>query len=439
MARHLAVIGGIAAGLSAASRARKLDNELRITVFERGPVVSYGACGLPYWIEGQVENREQLVVHSPEFFLENRRISVEVNTEVLEIAHARRRLLLADGREVPYDRLVIATGATARVPAIDGLDAPHCFPAQTWEHFGRLQAFLKERNPKHAVVIGGGFIGLEMAEALHARGLKVTVLNLEQHVLRWHEDWLTERIGQRMADAGVRLHLGYGAQRIHEDKVDEIPADLVVVATGIEPNTAVAAAAGVRLGRNGAIAVDEFLETSLSGVFAAGDCAETHHRISNSPDWIPLGTTANKMGLVAGANAAGAKERFPGVVGTSIVRVCGMAVATTGLSPAMARSQGFRPVQARITARARPKYFDGKQVEVELVAHHPTGRLLGAAIVGEEEVEGRVNVMATAIAAGLSADDLLFTDLCYAPPYATVWDPLLIAARQLQNALDAAG
>ncbi|MCW5963869.1 MAG: FAD-dependent oxidoreductase [Bryobacterales bacterium] len=434
--RHLVVIGGVAAGLSAASRARKLDRDLRITVLERGPVISYGACGLPYWIEGQVQDREDLLVHSPGFFRNERNIQVELNTAVTEIAHARRRVLLSNGRELSYDRLVLAMGATARVPEIRGIDSPHCFQAHTWEHFGRVQEYLEKRQPASAMVIGAGFVGLEMAEALRMRGLQVTMVEAGPHPLRWHEEWLSRRIRERLGQFQIDLHTNYRAEEIHEQGLDAMPAGMVVVAAGIRPETELAQRAGIKLGRSGAIAVDEHLETNLPGVFAAGDCAETFHRVKNAPDWIPLGTTANKMGLVAGANAAGRRERFPGVAGTSIVKVCGMAVATTGLSPSGARQQGFGAVSARVTARSRPSYFFGEQLEVELVAERRSGRLLGAAVVGDRDVEGRINVMATAIGSGLTLDEFQYTDLCYAPPYATTWDPVLIAARQLRNAME---
>ncbi len=431
--RRLVVVGGVAAGLSAASRARKLDADMQITVLERGPVVSYGACGLPYWIEGQVSDREELLVHSPEFFARERSIQVEINTAVTEIAHGRRRVLLSDGRELPYDRLVLAMGTVARVPEIDGVDAPHVFAAHTWQDFGRLHSFLADRKPATAVVVGAGFVGLEMAEALRMRGLRVTVVEAGAHPLRWHEQWLSQRIRERMGQFQIALHTSHRARQIREGFLDDFPADLVIVAAGIRPATELAQQAGIALARNGAVVVDEHLETSLPGVFAAGDCASTYHRVKQTLDWIPLGTTANKMGLVAGANATGARERFPGVVGTSIVKVCGMAVATTGLSPGAARQVGFDAVAARISARSRPGYFFGEMLEVELVAERRSGRLLGAAVVGDRDVEGRINVVATALGAGMTLDEFQFTDLCYAPPYAPTWDPVLVAARQLRN------
>lgn len=428
---NLVVIGGVAAGMSAASRARRLSRDLKITVLERSSVVSYGACGLPYWIGGTVKDPDDLIVHDPAFFERERDIRVRVNTAVAEIAPARRRVLLEGGEELAYDRLVIATGARAATPPIDGDRLPHCFRFRTWEDAHLLEAFLRERAPCHAAIIGAGFVGLEMAEALLARGIPVSLFDRSGHFLGWRDEWLSTQIRDRLQLAGVALHLGSTVREIREGFVDEFPADVVVLSPGVRPNAEIAASAGIALGRSGAIAVNEFLETNVAGVYAAGDCAETRHLLLQAPAWIPLGTTANKMGRVAGANAAGHRERFPGVLGTSILRVCGLAVAVTGLSEAMAREAGFRPVSATIEARVRASYFGGETVKVKLIADRDSGKLLGGALVGEEGVEGRVNVLATALTAGLRVEEFQFADLCYAPPYATVWDPLLIAAQQL--------
>ncbi|MCZ2153664.1 MAG: FAD-dependent oxidoreductase [Bryobacterales bacterium] len=432
---HLVVIGGVAAGMSAASRARRLDRDAQITVLERSSVVSYGACGLPYWISGVVDDAEELIVHPPEFFERERGIRVRTNTRVAEVAPARRRVLLEGGEELLYDRLVIATGARPVALPVPGAELPHCFRFHTWDDAHRLDAFLREQRPASAAIVGAGFVGLEMAEALLARGLRVTLFDQASHFLGWRDEWLSERIQNLLRTAGVELRLGRAVREIGSKEVDGVPADVVILSPGIAPNTELASAAGITLGRRGAIVVNEFLETNISGIFAAGDCAETFHLLLNAPSWIALGTTANKMGRVAGANAIGRKERFPGVVGTSILRVCGLAVGVTGLSELSAREAGFRPVTAAVEARNRPSYFGGKQVSVKLVVDSASGRLLGGAVTGEEGVEGRVNVLATAITAGLRAEEFQFADLCYSPPYATVWDPLLIAAQQAMHKL----
>jgi NADPH-dependent 2,4-dienoyl-CoA reductase/sulfur reductase-like enzyme len=432
---HLVVIGGVAAGMSAASRARRLRPDWNITVLERDSVVSYGACGLPFWIEGQVDRAQQLIVHTPEYFRDERNIQVRTGSSVQELLPARRRVRLQGGEEIVYDRLILATGARPVAPPIPGADLPHCLPLRTWDDAHRLQHFLHERRPRRAVVIGAGFVGLEMAEALLARGLHVTLIDQSAHFPIWRDEWMTARIRDALQAAGVDLRMGSGVQRIHERGVDDLEADLVLLSAGVRPNAELADRAGIALGRSGAIAVNEYLETSLPGIYAAGDCAETFHRVLNAPAWIPLGTTANKMGRVAGANAVGLRERFPGVVGTSILRVCGRAVAVTGLSASAARGAGYQAVSAEISAPVRAGYFGKERVDVKLVADRRSGKLLGGAITGETGVDGRINVLATAVGAGLLVEEFQFTDLCYTPPYATVWDPLLIAAQQLTKQL----
>jgi NADPH-dependent 2,4-dienoyl-CoA reductase/sulfur reductase-like enzyme len=432
---HLVVVGGVAAGMSAASRARRLRPDWKITVLERDSVVSYGACGLPFWIEGHVEQARQLIVHTPAYFRDERNIQVRTDSPVLELLPARRRVLLKGGEEIVYDRLILATGARPVAPPIPGAHLPHCFSLRTWDDAHRLQQFLNERRPRRAVIIGAGFVGLEMAEAFLARGLHVTLLDQSTHFPIWRDEWMTARIRAALEAAGVDVNLGFTVRKIHEHGVDDLDADLVLLSAGVRPNAELADRAGIVLGRSGAIAVNEYLETSLPGIYAAGDCAETFHRVLNAPSWIPLGTTANKMGRVAGANAVGLRERFPGVVGTSILRVCGLAVAVTGLSATAARSAGYQAVSAEITAPIRAGYFGKERVDIKLVADRRSGKLLGGAITGETGVEGRINVLATAVGAGLLAEEFQFADLCYTPPYATVWDPLLIAAQQLVKQL----
>ena len=420
---RLLVIGGVAAGLSAAARARRIDASLEIVVLEKGADISYGACGLPYFIAGRVRRPEQLVVYTAEYFRKERRIDVRTGARVVSISHARREAALEGGERVPYDRLVIATGAR---PHITDFEGPPVFALHTLEDAERLKAFLREKQPKRAVVVGAGYIGLEMTDALRRHGLAVTVIEQGAHVLGRADAELTAAVRERLEQFRVELRLNTRASQFG-------PADLVIAATGLQPNVEIAAEAGVELGRTGAIRVDDRMQTSLSGVYAAGDCAEALHLVTGRPVYVPLGTTANKMGRVAGANAAGRRERFGGIVGTAIVSVFGMGVAFTGLSVEQARREGFSPVSARITAPSRPRYFGGKPLTVTLVADSGTGRLLGGSAGGEDGVEGRINVIAAALHQRLRVEDLEQLDLAYAPPFATVWDPVLIAAQQLSK------
>ncbi|HVN03635.1 MAG TPA: FAD-dependent oxidoreductase [Bryobacteraceae bacterium] len=423
---RLLVIGGVAAGLSAAARARRVDAGLEIAVLEKGSTISYGACGLPFYVAGRVRRAEQLIVYTPAYFAKERNIAVRTGARVVSISHPRREVVLDGGERVHYDRLVIATGARPRPadPAIAAL--PQAFTMHTLEDAERLKRFLSEKRPARAAVIGAGYIGLEAADALRRNGLAVTIVEQSPHVLGRDDAALTATVRQRLERFRVELRLGERAQGVER-------YDLVILANGIQPNVELAAGAGVELGRTGAIRVDERMETSLAGVYAAGDCAEAMHLVTGRPVHIPLGTTANKMGRVAGANAAGRRARFSGVAGTAIVSVFGMGVAFTGLSGAQARQEGFSPVAARITARSRARYFGGKPITVELVADGGTRRLLGGSVLGEDGVAGAINVIATALHHRMRVEELDDLDLAYAPPFAMVWDPVLIAAQQLSK------
>ncbi len=425
----LVVVGGVAAGLSAAARARRIDPHLEITVLEKGPDISYGACGLPYLIEGRVRRPEELVVYTAEYFRKERNITVRTGTRVAAVAHARREVLLAGGERLRYDRLVLATGARCTTLGIAGAAQPHVFTLHTLEDARRLRAFLLDRRPRRAAVVGAGYLGVEAADALRRQGLRVTVYERAQNVLLREDAALTAAVRKQLDTHGVELCCG-----VNVDSVDALDADLVVLAAGFQPNVELAAEAGIEIGRTGAIRTDDRMETSIRGIFAAGDCTETQHLVTGRPAWIPLGTTANKTGRIAGANAAGARERFAGVAGTSIVGIFGMAFAVTGLSEAQARAEGLSPVAVRIEGRSRPRYYSGVPTTVELVAERSTGRLLGGAVIGEDGAAGRINVIAAALASRMRLDEFEQLDLAYSPPFAPVWDPLLIAAQQLKKA-----
>jgi len=426
----LLVVGGVAAGLSAAARARRLDPRLEITVLEKGPVISYGACGLPYLVEGRVHAPEQLIVYTPEYFRKERNIAVRTGARVVAVSHPRREVQLASGERIRYDRLVLATGARCDTSGMAGADLPHVFTLHTLDDAERMRTFLRDRKPRSAVVVGGGYIGVEAADALRRHGLRVTILERSRHVLLREDTAFTAAVRKQLETHGVELRC---ESPVHS--VEGLGADLVVISAGFKPNVELAAEAGVEIGRTGAIRTDEGMETTVRGIYAAGDCAEVQHLVSGRPAWIPLGTTANKTGRVAGANAAGGRERFPGIVGTSIVGIFGRGFATTGLSEAEARAAGFSPVAARIDARSRPGYYGGTPTTVELVADRSSGRLLGGSVIGDDGAAGRVNVIATALQARMRLDDFESLDLAYSPPFSPVWDPLLIAAQQLQKEL----
>ncbi|MEO7652022.1 MAG: FAD-dependent oxidoreductase [Bryobacteraceae bacterium] len=431
---RLLVIGGVAAGMSAASRARRIDAGLEILVLEKGATVSYGACGLPFYIDGRVRSTEQLVTYSPEFFLRERNIKVRTGAAVTGISHARRQVTLEGGEQVHYDRLVIATGARPD-RKLPGADLPHVFTLHTLSDAERLRSHLEITKPGRAVVVGGGYIGLETADALRRRGLDVTVLTASNFLLHREDEHLTKMLTRHLEKFGVALHLGTRVGAIEPQSIAGVPCDLAILATGLRPNVELAVEAGVELGRTGAIRTDERMATNLPGVYAAGDCAEALHRVTGRAAYVPLGTTANKMGRVAGANAAGARERFAGITGTSIVELFGLGIGLTGLSEAQAKAERFDPVSVRVDGFSHARYLQGRPTTVELVADRATGRLLGGSVTGELGVAGRVNVIAAALASGMRVEDFDQLDLAYAPPFAPVWDPLLVASHQLLKAL----
>ena len=429
------VIGGEAAGMSAAARARRLDPELDIIVLEKGAVVSYAACGLPYFVEGRVRHLDDLIARPVSHFREKLRIDVRLNAEAAEISPVRRELLLASGERLCFDKLVVATGARPDLRGIEGLPRPNTFTLHTRDDAARLKELLGAGAVRRAAVVGAGYIGLEMADVLRSRGLRVTLHESSGAVLGRESGALPRLLAAHLARFGVEFRSGEPVRSLDGLSQNGQAPDLIVLAAGFRPNVELAAAAGIETGPSGAIRVNERMETALDGVYAAGDCAETVHLVTGKPAHIPLGTTANKMGRVAGANAAGRRERFRGVVGTSILRVCGLGVGVTGLSLEQARREGFDAVSAAVEDRDRPSYFFGTPVTVELVADRRSGRLLGGAVAGEAGTAGRINVIAAALHARLDADQFEHLDLAYAPPYANVWDPLLIAAQQLKRQL----
>lgn len=424
----LVVIGGVAAGLSAAARARRLAPGLDIVVLEQGPAISYGACGLPYFVEGRVRETSDLITYTPEYFRKERGIDVRTGARVTAISHPRREVVLSSGERVRYEHLVIATGARCDTCGAPSLP-PHAFTLHTLDDAARLRAFLRQKRPSHGVVVGAGYIGLEAADALRRNGVRVTVLERSRQLLLRDDEWWTTRVRQQLDTYGVELRCGADVRGL------DFPADVMVVAAGFKPNVELAAEAGIEIGRTGAIRTDDRMETSLRGVYAAGDCAEVGHVVTGRPAWIPLGTTANKTGRVAGANAAGGRERFAGVVGTSIVRVFDWGFATTGLTAAQAKAEGFAPAVAQIEAKSKPGYFQGSPTFVELVADRGTHKLLGGSVIGADDPAGRINVVAMALHAGMRVEEFEQLDLAYSPPFSPVWDPLLIAAQQLIKAL----
>jgi NADPH-dependent 2,4-dienoyl-CoA reductase/sulfur reductase-like enzyme len=452
---RLVVIGGDAAGMSAASQARKRRDadDLEIVAFERGRATSYSACGIPYWIGGAVATEAELISRSPEQH-RAKGIDVRMRTEVVGIDLAARRVTARDlesGREYeePYDSLVYATGSVPMRLRADGFDAPGVYGVQVLDDGADLIAELDSGRVERVVVVGGGYIGLELAEACHIRGLDVTVVNRSPTPIGTFDPDIGEFIADAVANMGIRLVFGQPATCV-ETGADgrasavvtadgtRLPADLVVLGLGVRPNVALAQAAGIPLGDSGGVKVDNRMRTGVPGVWSAGDCVESWHRLSGQRMVVALGTHANKQGRVVGINLGGGYATFPGVIGTAVTKVCDLEVARTGLSEAEAEAAGYRYVTAHVDSTTRAGYFPGaKPIRVKLLAEKRSGRLLGAQIAGREGAAKRIDVLATAIWNEMSVDEVLSLDLSYAPPFAPVWDPVLIAARKAFDAVEA--
>lgn len=445
---RLVVIGGDAAGMSAASKVRREDPLREIVVMERTPYTSYSACGMPYLIAGLVDSAEQLVARTPEKFREKYNIDARVLHEVTELDLNGQRLRvsnLVSGSETweRYDQLLIATGAEAVLPLMPDSDSDGIFGLSTLASGIRVQQFIERMLPRRAVVVGGGYIGLEMAEALVRRGLQVSLIERGEQVMGTLDPDMGAVVSEALREIGVTLYLnesltGYEAANglVTGVVTDQrtLPADLVIVGLGTRPNTSLAAAAGITLGEKGAIRVNPRMQSSAPGVWAAGDCAESFHLVSRKPFYIALGTVANKQGTVAGINLAGGYATFPGVVGTAVSMICKYEVARTGLMEREIHDLGILYAAATIKSKTRAGYYPGAGwITVKLLAEQGSGRLLGGQIIGLEGAAKRIDVLATAITAGMTAQQLADLDLSYAPPFSPVWDPVQTAARQLLN------
>ncbi len=441
--RRLAIVGGDAAGMSAASIARRRDEQLDIVAFERGVYTSYSACGIPYLVGGLVEGADKLISRSPEQH-RKRGIDVRIRSQVVAIDLGARRLTVRDasGRESEegFDELVVATGAEAVTPPIEGAEAIE--PARTIGAAERLRRELaRAGEDAAAVVIGAGYIGLEMAEAFVDRGMRVTMVEAAGQVMSTLDADMAAHVQDAAEKHGIRVLVDTKVEEIVLDGAGEpvavrtagetIEADHVVVGTGARPVVEIARAAGLEVGDSGALRVDDHQRCpGHDGVFAAGDCAESHHRILGRDVNIQLGTHANKQGRIAGVNATGGDERFPGVIGTAVSKICRWEIGRTGIGEAEAADAGIEVVSATIEDRTRARYYPGAgPIWVKLVAEPGSGRLLGGQIVGVEGAAKRIDVLATAVWTGLAVGELALLDLSYAPPFSGVYDPLLIAAR----------
>ena len=441
------IVGGVAGGATAAARLRRLDEGAEIVVFERGGYVSYANCGLPYYIGGVIRDRAKLTLQTPESFRRRFNVDVRVRSEVVEIARAEKKVRVREaegGREYweSYDKLVYAPGAAAIRPAFVG-EGDRIFTLRTMEDTFRLDDFLRAASPARALVVGGGFIGIETAENLAERGVRVTLVQMEDQVMLPFDYDMACILRAQLLGKGIDLRLNSKVTDLRQagdavtaqiENASPVTADFAMLAIGVLPETSLAAAEGLTLGRKGAVVVDEHMRTSDPDIYAAGDAVQVCDAVTGAPSLVPLAGPANKQGRIAADNIAGIPSVYRGAQGSSVLKVFDMTAAATGLSERAARAAGLDADSALLFSPEHASYYPGgRNMTLKVVYERAGGRILGAQCIGFGGVEKRVDVLATAVRAKMTAEDLTDLDLCYAPPYSSAKDPVNMAGYVIGN------
>lgn len=442
MARKILVIGGVAAGASAAAKARRDDEKAEITIYEKGPYISFANCGLPYYIGRDIKERDELFLMTPEFFYKRYRVNVKVNHEVMEINKEERSIVVKDitNGEIftdSYDKLVIATGGTPIKPPIPGINLENIFTLFTVNDVDAIEKALNQGNIEKVAIVGGGYIGLEATEAFLKRGKKVTVIEKMNQLLPYLDEEMAVPLAAHLENLGARVILGNGVQEFKgEGKVqevvlengDKVEAHLVIVAIGARPQLELVKKAGLKIGSAGGVVVDATLRTSDPDIYAGGDIIETVHLVTGKKVRIPLAGPANKQGRIIGANVVGGHKYFKGVLGTSVVKVGDLTAAKTGIGEREAREAGLAYFVSYTPALHHAGYYpNARFLLTKLIIAQHSGKILGAQIIGWEGVDKRIDVLATAIHGSMTVEDLESLDLAYAPPYSSAKDPVIIA------------
>lgn len=446
---HLVIIGGVAAGTKCAVKARRENPDLKITVYTDGEHVSYSACGLPYFIEGLFDNYERLLVKSIKDFKEKDNINMHVLHRAIKInpdlnSIDIKNLNTDEIFEVKYDKLLIATGARVFVPQIEGVDLKNIFTLRTVADGIAIKNQV-EKSEK-AVIIGAGLIGLEVAEAFKKRGLDVTVIEKENQIINQIDSEIAEQIKEYCEKQGIKFILGTSANQFSGingrvtsvllSNGESIDTDMVLMSIGVRPNSEIAKEAGIDVGKTGAIRVNYRMQTNISNIYAAGDCVEQINLINGEPIWVPLGSTANKQGRVAALNIVGQHAEFKGVLGSFVTRVFDFTISKTGLSEKEVKALNYDYETIITKHRDRAGYMpNAAQITIKLIAQRPSGKILGAQVIGEGDADKRVNVVATAITSKMTIDEFLDIDITYAPPYSPAIDPILKSAQAIENKL----
>ncbi len=445
---NFVIIGGDAAGMSAASKAKRTMPDLKVTVLEKTMDVSYSACGMPYNIAEPDREIEDLVVRHAQVFREKQNIKLLTGHCVNFIEPAGKTVsgMSTDGKnfEFPYDKLLIATGASPIIPEMPGFNLPGVLGLKSLEDGRKIKQFLKDSSAKKVIIIGMGYIALEMAEALRARNIEVDMIKPRPAFLPWMDEQMAQVVKDEVKSNGVTMYSGHKVQRIEKsgDHLKIICSDLtlegdmVLVAIGITPNSNIAENAGIALSIKKSIAVDRRLKTSVENIYAAGDCADAFHIVTGQKAWIPLALRANRAGWAVADNVCEKDIQLPGIVGTAVFKVFELEVARTGLSAQEAQKAGFDPVEVTIKTRSRAHAHPGSiTIWLKMTGDKKTGRLLGVQMVGKEGVAHRINAPAVALHGHMTVEQFAQSDMAYAPPFGPVWDPMLTTANQLLKKL----
>lgn len=449
--KHLLVIGGVAAGMKAAAKTRRESPAMKITVVTDEEYISYAGCGMPYFIGDVIKDSKKLLVREPPYFKNMHNIDILTRHQATAIDVKSKEVKvknLENGQNMAftYDKLIIATGAQPIVPPLPGISLGNIFTLRTINDAVRIKSCVDSGKVTNAVIVGGGLIGLEMAENLVLRGVRVTVVELLDQILPPLDKDMALLVRNHLTEKGVEVITSDGVKSFEGDGGSyvtrvitgkrQLPANMVILSIGIRPNTKLAQEAGIEIGTTRAIKVNDRMETNVPDVYAIGDCAENIHLVTGKPAWIALGSTAAKMGRVAAINAAGGKDSFKGVLGALIVKVFGMNIGKVGLSEREAVKEGFTTETAIVPASDISHYYPGaKDIIIKLIADVPTGKILGAEIVGTGGVDKRIDIIATALTFGATVDLISKLDLAYAPPYAMAMDAIIVAANVLGNKL----
>ena len=441
----IVIVGAVAAGTSAGAKARRNDDDAKITIYEKDSYISYSGCGMPYYIGGLVEDIKELTPRDPDFFKNKYNIDIHTGHEVIGIDPEKKQvkvknLITGDIFYDEYDILILATGAKAVVPGIQGIDNRNVFFLRNINDMKKIHAYIEDNTPKSVLIIGAGYIGLEMCENLKELGLDVTIVEKSSQVAPGLDPEIAVLVKDHIISKDVQILTNTGVDMIDDKSVRlsdgrVVFADMIIASVGVIPETSLARSAGIKLGITGAILVDPRMRTSVSDIYACGDCIEHFDLISGKPLYRPLGSTANKTGRIAGDSVTGGDLEFRGILGTGIFKIFDLTVAQTGLTQKDASWHGIDAVSSHIIKPDKPEYFGGKELTIKVLADKTTGRLIGAQIVGEEGADKRIDVFVTAITFGAKAQDLFHLDLAYAPPYSTTKDPVMYSGMVLDNVL----